>query len=175
MLIELTKVLEQDGRTIRQEAQLTQKDIYVSGKVYKLEDLKPSVFEITNLGKKQLQVKGSAEIRTVIPCDRCLEEVEWIFSLAFEREIDMKLSEEERRKSDEEYNFVEGTCLDTDTLLHNELLVNWPIRVLCREDCKGLCSMCGSNLNHGECGCDREVLDPRMAAFQDIFSKFKEV
>lgn len=175
MLIELTKILEQDGRTIRREAPLMQKNISVSGKLYPLEEEEPAEFEVTNLGRKQLLIKGSAKIRTIIPCDRCLEDVEWIFSLVFEREVDMKLSEEERRQSDEEYNFMEGMCLDTDKLLHNELLINWPIRVLCREDCKGLCSMCGSNLNHGECGCDREVPDPRMAAFQDIFSKFKEV
>ena len=125
--------------------------------------------------KKQVQVKGCAKIKTVIPCDRCLEDVEQIFDLDFEREVDLKLDEEGRRQSDDEYNFMEGNCLDTDVLICNELLVNWPIRVLCREDCKGLCSICGANLNHGECGCDREVLDPRMAAFQDIFSKFKEV
>ena len=175
MLIELTKVLEQDDKVIRQEAHLEQDTIRVAGKDYRLSELEPALFEITNLGKKQVQVKGSAKIKTVVPCDRCLEDVEQIFDLSFEREIDMKLDEGERRQSEEEYNFMDGTCLDTDVLVHNELLVNWPIRVLCREDCKGLCSICGANLNHGECGCDREVLDPRMAAFQDIFSKFKEV
>ena len=87
----------------------------------------------------------------------------------------MKLDEEGRRQSDEEYSFMDGTCLDTDVLIRNELLVNWPIRVLCREDCKGLCSICGANLTLDRVFCDREVLDPRMAAFQDIFSKFKEV
>lgn len=175
MLIELTKVLEQDDKVIRQEAHLEMQDVRVSGRKYRLEELETPVFEITNLGKKQVQVKGSAKIKTVVPCDRCLEDVEQIFDLAFEREVDMKLDEEGRRQSDEEYSFMDGTCLDTDVLIRNELLVNWPIRVLCREDCKGLCSICGANLNHGECGCDREVLDPRMAAFQDIFSKFKEV
>ena len=175
MLIELTKVLEQDDKVIRQEAHLELEDMEVSGKKYRLEELEPALFEITNLGKKQVQVKGCAKIKTVIPCDRCLEDVEQIFDLDFEREVDLKLDEEGRRQSDDEYNFMEGNCLDTDVLICNELLVNWPIRVLCKEDCNGLCSICGANLNHGECGCDREVLDPRMAAFQDIFSKFKEV
>ena len=87
----------------------------------------------------------------------------------------MKLSEEERESAEEEYNFIEKDHLNVDTLVQNELLINWPIRVLCKEDCKGICSRCGANLNHGECGCDREALDPRMAAIKDIFSKFKEV
>ena len=40
---------------------------------------------------------------------------------------------------------------------------------------KGLCPVCGTNLNEKECGCDRTVADPRMAAIQDIFKNFKEV
>lgn len=175
MLIELTKVLEQDGQTIHRETHLELEKIMISGTEYKICELEPIKLEITNLGKKELRVTGSAKIKTVIPCDRCLEDVEQILNLAFEREVDMKLDEQERKSSDEEYNFIEDTWLNADTLVQNELLINWPIRVLCKEDCKGICSCCGANLNHGECGCDRQVLDPRMAAFSDIFSKFKEV
>lgn len=175
MLIEITKLLEQDGKTIHREAQLEMEDILVLGNRYKLHELEPVRLEITNLGKKVIRIVGGAKVKTIIPCDRCLEDVPYVFELNFEREVDMKLSEEERRESDEEYNFLEETNINTDTLIQNELLINWPIRVLCQEDCKGICSNCGANLNHGECGCDRQVLDPRMAAFSDIFSKFKEV
>lgn len=175
MLIELTKLLEQDGKTILQEAHLELEDILVFKSRYKLYELEPVRLEITNLGKKVIRIAGSAKVKTIIPCDRCLEDVPYVFELEFEREVDMKLTEGERRESDEEYNFLEETNINTDTLIQNELLINWPIRVLCQEDCKGICSNCGANLNHGECGCDRQVLDPRMAAFSDIFSKFKEV
>ena len=72
MLIELTKVLEQDDKVIRQEAHPEMQDMRVSGRKYRLEELETPVFEITNLGKKQVQVKGSAKIKTVVPCDRCL-------------------------------------------------------------------------------------------------------
>ncbi|HAJ39913.1 MAG TPA: DNA-binding protein, partial [Lachnospiraceae bacterium] len=44
-----------------------------------------------------------------------------------------------------------------------------------KEDCKGICSICGKNLNHGTCDCDHTDLDPRMAQIRDIFNKFKEV
>ena len=135
----------------------------------------PVELTITNTGDRVLELEGSGLVTVGIPCDRCLEDVPYVFELNFEREADMKLTEEERKGSDEEYNFLEEMCINTDTLIQNELLINWPIRVLCQEDCKGICSNCGANLNHGECGCDRQVLDPRMAAFSDIFSKFKEV
>lgn len=175
MLIELTKVLEQDGKTILQEAHLEAEHIKVSGLEYKIRELEPVKLEITNMGKKLISIKGTAKAEAAIPCDRCLKDVRHVFSLSFEREVDMKLSEDERKLSEEEYNFIEDTNLNTDTLVQNELLINWPVRTLCKEDCKGICSCCGADLNHGECGCDREVLDPRMAAFSDIFSKFKEV
>ena len=56
-----------------------------------------------------------------------------------------------------------------------EILMNWPMQVLCKEDCKGLCPSCGANLNLTTCDCDSTDLDPRMAKIRDVFSKFKEV
>ena len=88
--------------------------------------------------------------------------------------------EEEETDSDlesafEKDYFIEGYNLDVDKLAYGEALLNWPSRVLCSEDCKGLCPVCGQNLNRSECGCDRTQLDPRMAKVLDIFSNFKEV
>ena len=79
--------------------------------------------------------------------------------------------------ADEEYSFFSEDYreLNLDRMVHDEILVNWPDKVLCRENCKGICPVCGQNLNDKDCGCDRVVLDPRMAKFQDIFNEFKEV
>ena len=73
----------------------------------------------------------------------------------------------------EETDYLIGFELDVDKLVYAEILVNWPMRVLCKDDCKGICKVCGMNLNKGTCSCDSFVPDPRMAAFQDIFNKFK--
>ena len=97
------------------------------------------------------------------------------FLLSFDRKIDFNLSEEEREDLEEDSSFVDKDSLNVDALVRNELLVQWPIRVLCKDDCKGICSRCGANLNDGACSCDTAELDPRMAAIRDIFSKFKEV
>ena len=74
-----------------------------------------------------------------------------------------------------EKDYIDGYNLDADKLLFSELLVSMPGKTLCKEDCKGLCLKCGTNLNIKECGCDREVLDPRMSVFKDILNEFKEV
>ena len=93
----------------------------------------------------------------------------------YDEEIDMKLSEEERIEALDESSFIQNKELDTDKLLHNEVLIIWPMRVLCKEDCKGICSRCGANLNQGSCDCDTADLDPRMDVISDIFKNFKEV
>ena len=93
-------------------------------------------------------------------------------------DIDKKLTVQEEGLVDEEMekpDYLIGFELDVDKLVYAEILVNWPMRVLCKDDCKGICKVCGMNLNKGTCSCDSFVPDPRMAAFQDIFNKFKEV
>ena len=56
------------------------------------------------------------------------------------------------------------------------LTFNMPTKILCKPDCKGICKVCGKNLNEGDCGCDQFVPDPRMAAIKDIYDAFnKEV
>ena len=124
--------------------------------------------------EKTFFIRGEGEVELLIPCDRCLEEVPT--SIRFD--IDRKLTIEDGLAEDEEMDetdYLIGYDLDVDQLVYAEILVNWPMKVLCRDDCKGICRVCGMNLNHGTCKCDRFVPDPRMAAIQDIFRQFKEV
>ena len=99
--------------------------------------------------------------------------VEKVFPIVIDKELDLNGNDEE--KSMEGSNYIIGTSLDVDQLIFGEILVSWPMKVLCREDCKGICKRCGANLNLSECQCPKTEPDPRMAAIQDIFNKFKEV
>ena len=76
---------------------------------------------------------------------------------------------------EEQEAFMEGYSLNIDSLIDNEITTSWPMKVLCRPDCKGLCPVCGKDLNTGACGCDTFVPDPRMAAIMDVFNANKEV
>lgn len=115
--------------------------------------------------------KAQAQAVLDVPCDRCLEPV----SLPFEIDVDMVLEFEESGKLKGEYDDCEGLCyvngydLDVDGMVREEIMIGFPMKVLCTEDCKGLCPKCGANLNRCDCGCDREVLDPRMSIIRDIF------
>ncbi len=87
----------------------------------------------------------------------------------------MNLSEEERVNELDESSYIAGTDLDVDLMIYLEVLMSWPLKVLCNENCKGICSQCGKNLNVDSCNCEDQPKDLRMAAISDIFSKFKEV
>jgi len=58
--------------------------------------------------------------------------------------------------------------LDITDIVVNSFLMNVSGRYLCKEDCKGLCQKCGTDLNEGSCGCDTEEIDPRWADLQKI-------
>ena len=69
----------------------------------------------------------------------------------------------------DESDCIDGYNLDVDKMLYSEMLIGWPTKVLCKEDCKGICNVCGQNLNEGTCDCEDTGLDPRMSVVRDLF------
>ena len=128
-----------------------------------------------NTGGKRLDLEGSTDLSLEIPCDRCLDPVRKDIHLTFVRTLDLRDPEERDTEDFEEQPYLDGYSLDVDQLVCDELILNLPMKVLCREDCKGICNRCGANLNYETCDCDTRSLDPRMAVIQDIFKQFKEV
>ena len=175
MQIHLSEILSQDGKTVEKNMELDKTSFQLNGEEFTIVEKSPVQLVLTNKGNQELLIKAKVSLSVAIPCGRCLKDVITEFCLDFSREADMKLSEEERQEQLDENNYIAGYELDVDALIADEIVLQWPMKVLCKEDCKGLCTVCGKNLNTGECGCDRTVLDPRMAAFLDIFEQFKEV
>ena len=99
--------------------------------------------------------------------------------VTFHIDINKEIPLEETPDVDEEKleakDYMLGFHLDLDRIIYDEVLVNWPMKVLCKEDCAGICKKCGKNLNHGTCDCEKTEPDPRMAVIQDVFKNFKEV
>ena len=174
-MLNLTEVILNEGKVVRRQEEITLKQFDFPFGSYPIADASPLSLVIENTGNKVLRLQGSIVLKVIIPCARCLENVETLLPVEFDQEADMKLSQEERLNALDESAFVNGYNLDVDKLVYGEALQNWPSRVLCKEDCKGLCKICGQSLNRGTCSCDRTDLDPRMAKIRDIFSNFKEV
>ena len=72
-------------------------------------------------------------------------------------------------ESEEDTLVAESEKIDLDALAWETLWTNLPLRLLCKEDCKGLCPKCGKDLNEGSCQCDHKEIDPRLAGLADFF------
>ena len=110
------------------------------------------------------------QVRTTIHgiCDRCAG--------SFDREvifpIDVVLvTELANEENEDEWLFpLQGDSADLDDIVRTVFVLNLDSKLLCKEDCKGLCPKCGKNLNDGPCNCQKE-LDPRFAALKQLLEK----
>ncbi|MBR4903935.1 MAG: DUF177 domain-containing protein [Selenomonadaceae bacterium] len=99
-------------------------------------------------------VRGRIECRKSFTCDRCLTQATENQVHEFEDEFDKSEAEED--------------LIDVTELLRDVLIAGQPMKNLCKADCKGLCPECGANLNEGDCGCDKLIIDPRLATLEDL-------
>ncbi len=136
---------------------------------YKIVKKQPFQMNFTSIGQKKILLETAFSLTLQMRCDRCLEPVLQDISINFSREFDINKTEQQRIEALDEINFISGNNLDVDRFVYGEVLMNLPMKVLCKEDCKGICNKCGTNLNHTTCDCDNTELDPRMAKIRDIF------
>jgi uncharacterized protein len=65
----------------------------------------------------------------------------------------------------------DGRRIDLRALAVEQVYLEMPLKPICREDCRGLCSRCGNNRNRVECGCDDDSVDPRLLALKGILNQ----
>lgn len=100
-------------------------------------------------------------------CDRCAEELVKNYVLSIHRIVVEQLQNE---NNDDEYLIVENRTLDIEEFINEEVLLSLPSKILCSDDCKGICSQCGVNLNVNKCNCKKAV-DPRMEALLQLLDE----
>ena len=177
MLVNLSDVFTSEGKVTAVTAELEMTDFHSSVGDFPITEKLPVSLRLTNIGIGKVRVEGEAELTFETSCDRCLAPVPTVLSISFEKEVvspdaASSISEDD---DNEDSGFMEGYQLNVEAFVHDEILLNWPMKILCRDDCKGICKVCGKNLNEGSCDCDTFVPDPRMAAIKDIFERNKEV
>ena len=107
------------------------------------------------------EVKG----KVTVNCARCGKPTEHEFSF----DLNEKLIKQGSPCTDEEATLFEGCVIDFKELMLNGFLMNTPSKYLCKEECKGICPVCGNNRNENDCSCEEQVTDPRL----DILNKIK--
>ena len=112
-----------------------------------------------------LVMKGNVTTTIHGICDRCATE--------FSREIDFPIdavlvTELSNEENEDEWVFpLVGDSADLDDIVRTVFVLNLDSKLLCKDDCKGLCCRCGKNLNDGPCSCEKEI-DPRWAALKQL-------
>ena len=109
-------------------------------------------------------LRATVEYRYVGTCDRCMGEIDRVQQLQMEHILVVSLNHEDN----DSFVLLENYQLPLDDLVEEDLILDQPSKVLCSEECRGLCPMCGKDLNEGPCGCRRETVDPRLAAIQQL-------
>jgi uncharacterized protein len=125
------------------------------------------------LAGNEVFVNGHVDTRAQVECDRCLKlielpvnadfELEYITGSEYETSAVAELTEAEMSVA-----VFDGEALDVDEIVKEQILLAVPTRMLCREDCKGICPQCGVDRNTGECNCETKEIDPRWAALKDL-------
>jgi len=118
-------------------------------------------------------VRGSIKAPVEIDCTRCLSPTRQSLDIVFDADfVDKALfpdsKETHLERGDLDTDVIEGNELDLNDIVREQILLNLPETVLCREDCRGICPQCGKDLNEGDCQCGGDDIDPRWAALKDL-------
>ncbi|MBO4216870.1 MAG: DUF177 domain-containing protein [Clostridia bacterium] len=112
-----------------------------------------------------IEVSGDVEVGYSTACARCAEPINGVFRTSFVRTAAAEQDE------DDEYLLIVDDAIDLSVPVTEQLLSDFPSKLLCREDCRGLCPKCGKNLNDGDCGCSQTEADPRLEVLRRLLNK----
>jgi uncharacterized protein len=128
---------------------------------------------------REIEFRGQVSTEIEVPCNRCLKTVALPINTAFHARFVPAVSwgsspEHELGEDDLKLSVFEGDAIELRDLAREEILLAIPGHVLCCEDCKGLCPVCGGDLNAVDCKCAEQQVDSRWAALKDLRNLFGE-
>lgn len=163
MRLELREIIEIPGGSVPFQCELdTDRLDFPSVRAYKA---KPYAEGRVYNEAGVLHLEGSLTAEMTCLCDRCGSE----FDSVKVTQLDATIVEEDTGVNPELF-ILDGDGIDLDEILSTCFILDMETKFLCREDCKGLCSTCGKNLNLGPCGC-RKQIDPRFAVLEQLLDK----
>ena len=171
MLINLSDVLSEQHKTIDETVNVEISTYEGHDGKFPILSKEPVHVVVEHVKGQELLIKADTRMTVSIPCDRCLTKVKQELVLNVVKRVDLSVPDADLTEELDESNFIDGYNLDVDRLLYNEILTEWPTKVLCTGECRGICSVCGQNLNEGVCDCEDTGLDPRMSVIRDLFKE----
>ena len=166
MLLGLSKIIDSPGASVTFSTTVDLSDLCY-GVSYPVSEPVAAEGTVRNTAGV-LVMTGEISTCIHVTCDRCARD----FSREVRFPIDVVLvTELADEENEDEWVFpLEGDSADLDDIVRTVFVLNLDSKLLCKEDCKGLCPRCGKNLNDGPCNCQKE-LDPRFAALKQLLEK----
>lgn len=170
MIVDLTGVLKEAGNKISVDGNIELDDVKYLGEDFHF--VRPAVFKgsISNSGKS-LALTGTVTLCLKVRCARCAKELEKELSYELDEAL---IREEDNTDPDGDAVVFSGNEIDLTQIAETGFFMNVPGKFLCSDDCKGLCPQCGADLNLGDCGCDKDDIDPRWEALKKIMDSNKD-
>ena len=110
------------------------------------------------------KLSGYLKTGYIVKCYRCLKDIKG--------EMDLEIKEDfvnaEKSTDPEDYTY-EGNAIIIDKALKDNIILNLPMKQICAESCKGLCALCGADLNIESCGCKGDTVNPQMETLKRFF------
>jgi uncharacterized protein len=121
----------------------------------------------------EVELSGKLRAKIIAACDRCLQPVNLSIGADFKERFVPAVSwraEQQHELQEEDLNLsvFDGEAIELDDLVREEILLAVPAHVLCREDCKGLCPVCGIDRNQGSCQCETKATDSRWQGLEEL-------
>jgi len=125
------------------------------------------------LAGNEVFVNGHVETQAQVECDRCLQPVEMPVNADFALEYITGSEYEssgaaELTEAELSVSVFDGEAIDVDEIVKEQIVLAVPTRMLCREDCEGICPECGTDRNTDNCSCSTDDTDPRWAALKNL-------
>jgi len=155
MIIELESIFNTDGSSYEFDYELSLSHISVSGVNPLKSPVKVKGIVKNNTGIVTLE--ANVEFIYSASCDRCAEETEKTYKYDFSHNLIASLSNEDN----DDFLVVSDMRLNLDELIEEDVNLELPTKFLCKDECKGVCVMCGKNLNKDQCDCKKPI-DPRL-------------
>jgi len=135
------------------------------------DSIKPDIanvsLKIFKFSKKVL-IEGTIHISVTLLCSRCLSDFTYPVNVAFNEEynpVEETAEDDENELSGKvlDLSFYYNDEIDLQELIKEQVILSVPMKPICIEKCRGICSTCGKDLNKETCQCKTEEVDPRLA------------
>lgn len=162
MKINIASVLKNDGASQQFSTSVELGEFDLMGSTLRFAKPVTVNGKILNIGGT-LEISAQIDGEYITQCSRCGESVNMTLSADLFESVENDFSD-----VDDECISVSGNIIDITGSVNAAIFNSIPLQFLCSEECKGLCPVCGINLNKEECNCETEVYDPRFAIFRNL-------